>query len=488
MSINGVQDRDTLWIGGEWVPSDGGGTIEVVSPHTEQVIATTPEASTADVDNAVAAARSALETGPWATMDQAGRAEILSNLNASLGARADDIAQTITAEMGSPIMFSHLGQVGAALMVVDYFANLTKDFAFEEERQGMMANVLVRREPVGVVGAIVPWNVPLFVTMLKLAPALASGSTIVIKPAPETPLDSYLLAECIQEAGIPDGVVNIVAAGREVGEHLVTHPGIDKVGFTGSTAVGRHIAQLCGERLRRFTLELGGKSAAIILDDADVASTIAGLVPASTMNNGQACVAQTRVLASRAKYQEVTDALTEEVKKLKFGDPNDPETQVGPLVAKRQQERVLGYIAKGTEEGARITTGGGKGFDTGWYVEPTVFTDVDNKMTIAQEEIFGPVVAVIPFDDVEDAIRIANDSEYGLSGSVWSADAGKALDIAKQIRTGTISINGFTLDFSCPFGGFKSSGMGRELGPEGLEAYLESKTISFPGGVNPVAS
>jgi aldehyde dehydrogenase (NAD+) len=492
----GFITKDTLFIGGQWSEpawkSSGGpggrNVIEVVSPHSGKPFATVPNATNADIDRAVLAARDAFDRGPWRTTTPAERGDLMAKLSQAIQARSQQFAQTITDQNGCPISWSLMGQVFAATMVLDFYTGLVRDYEFEEERPGLMGPAIVRKEPVGVAAAIVPWNVPLFVTMLKLAPALASGSTIVIKPAPETPLDSYLLAESIQEAGIPDGVVNIVAAGREVGEHLVTHPGIDKVGFTGSTAVGRHIAQLCGERLRRFTLELGGKSAAIILDDADVASTIAGLVPASTMNNGQACVAQTRVLASRAKYQEVTDALTEEVKKLKFGDPNDPETQVGPLVAKRQQERVLGYIAKGTEEGARITTGGGKGFDTGWYVEPTVFTDVDNKMTIAQEEIFGPVVAVIPFDDVEDAIRIANDSEYGLSGSVWSADAGKALDIAKQIRTGTISINGFTLDFSCPFGGFKSSGMGRELGPEGLEAYLESKTISFPGGVNPVAS
>ena len=299
MSINGVQDRDTLWIGGDWVPSDGGGSIEVISPHTEQVIATVPEASTADVDNAVAAARAALESGPWATMDPAGRAEILTNLTGALGGRAEDLAQTITAEMGSPIMFSHLGQVGATLMVADYYANLAKDFTFEEERQGLMSSVLVRREPVGVVGAIVPWNVPLYVTMLKLAPALAAGATMVLKPAPESPLSAYLLAEALEEVGLPKGVVNVLPAGREVGEHLVRHPGVDKIAFTGSTAAGMKIASICGEQLKRYTLELGGKSAAIILDDADVDTTLDNLLQvAGLMNNGQACVAQTRVLAS----------------------------------------------------------------------------------------------------------------------------------------------------------------------------------------------
>ena len=477
-----VITKDALFINGEWAAPASSDTIEVISPTTEEVIGVVPAGSNADMDRAVAAARQAFDRGPWPRTSPAERAEKMAKLSQLIQARSQEYAAIITQENGCPVSWSLMGQIFASTMVLDFYTGLTNTYAFEEERAGLMGPALVRKEPVGVAAAIVPWNVPLFVTMLKLGPALAAGATIVIKPAPETPIDSYLLAECVAEAGIPEGVVNIVAAGREVGEYLVTHPDIDKVGFTGSTAVGRHIAKLCGERLRRFTLELGGKSAAIILDDADVATAIPGLVPASMMNNGQACVAQTRVLASRSKYGDVVDALVAEVQKLKLGDPMEAETQVGPLVAKRQQDRVLGYIEKGTDEGARIATGGGKGIDRGWFIEPTVFADVDNKMTIAKEEIFGPVVAVIPYDDVDDAIRIANDSEYGLSGSVWSADQDKALDIAKQIRTGTLSINGFTLDFSCPFGGFKASGMGRELGPEGLEAYLESKTISFPGG------
>ncbi|MET0149393.1 MAG: aldehyde dehydrogenase family protein, partial [Acidimicrobiales bacterium] len=396
MSINGVQDRDTLWIGGDWVPSDGGGSIEVISPHTEQVIATVPEASTADVDNAVAAARAALESGPWATMEPAGRAEVLTNLTGALGGRAEDLAQTITAEMGSPIMFSHLGQVGATLMVADYYANLAKDFTFEEERQGLMSSVLVRREPVGVVGAIVPWNVPLYVTMLKLAPALAAGATMVLKPAPESPLSAYLLAEALEEAGLPKGVVNVLPAGREVGEHLVRHPGVDKIAFTGSTAAGMKIASICGEQLKRYTLELGGKSAAIILDDADVDTTLDNLLQvAGLMNNGQACVAQTRVLASRAKYDEIVSGLATRMAAVKVGDPAEMDTEVGPLVAERQRDRVEKYIVQGQEEGAEVVVGGGRpaGQDTGWYVEPTLFAKVTNDMRIAQEEIFGPVIS-----------------------------------------------------------------------------------------------
>ena len=481
MSINGVQDRDTLWIGGDWVPSDGGGSIEVISPHTEQVIATVPEASTTDVDNAVAAARAALESGPWARMEPAGRAEILTDLTGALGARAEDLAQTITAEMGSPIMFSHLGQVGATLMVADYYANLAKDFTFEEERQGLMSSVLVRREPVGVVGAIVPWNVPLYVTMLKLAPALAAGAAMVLKPAPESPLSAYLLAEALEEVGLPKGVVNVVPAGREVGEHLVRHPGVDKIAFTGSTAAGMKIASICGEQLKRYTLELGGKSAAIILDDADVDTTLDNLLQvAGLMNNGQACVAQTRVLASRARYDEVVSGLATRMAAVKVGDPAEMDTEVGPLVAERQRDRVEKYIVQGQEEGAEVVVGGGRpaGQDTGWYVEPTLFAKVTNDMRIAQEEIFGPVISAIPFDDVDDAVAIANDSTYGLSGSVWTADAEAGLGIAKRVRTGTFNVNGFMLEPCAPFGGFKQSGVGREGGPEGLAAYLEDKAIN----------
>ena len=476
--------KNRLYIGGEWVHPAAAGTIDVVSPATEDVIGTVPEATAADIDSAVAAARGAFDQGPWRQMTPEERADLMAALSAQVQARHEEIARTITESNGAPISWSVIGQVFASTMVLDYYATLAREFDFEEERTGLFGPALVRREPVGVVGAIVPWNVPLFTTMLKLGPALAAGCTVVVKPAPETPLDAYLLAECVTAAGFPPGVVNIVAADREVGEHLVTHPGIDKIAFTGSTAAGRRIGALCGERLRRVTLELGGKSAAIVLDDADVESTVAGLVPASLMNNGQACVAQTRILVSRGQYSAVVDALVEAVRAVKVGDPLDPATGIGPLVSQRQRQRVEGYIAKGQDEGAKIALGGGRpaGLDRGWFVEPTIFVDVDNAMTIAQEEIFGPVVAVIPYDDPDQAVAIANDSEYGLAGSVWSADTDRAVDIARRVRTGIVSINGFTLDFNCPFGGFKSSGLGRELGPEGLAAYLECKTINTAAG------
>jgi aldehyde dehydrogenase (NAD+) len=473
---------DSFFIGGEWVIAAGSDTVEVVSPTTEEIIGSVPDATFADMDHAVASAREAFDRGPWPRMSAGDRADIMASISASITERMDDFARLISTENGCPYSFSVMGQVFAATAVLDYFTGLTREYPFEEIRQGMMGPTMVRHEGVGVAAGIIPWNVPLFIAMLKMAPALASGSTIVLKPAPETPLDANLLAEILESSGLPAGVVNIVPAGREVGEHLVRHPDVDKVSFTGSTAAGRKIGAICGEQLKRCTLELGGKSAAIICDDTDLGTVIPGLLPAALMNNGQACVAQTRILASRKRYGEVRDALAEAVAAFKVGDPLDPETECGPLVAERQRDRVEHYIAAGIAEGASLVVGGGRpaGFDTGWFVEPTLFADVDNSMTIAQEEIFGPVLALIPYDTEDDAVAIANDSDYGLSGSVWSDDVEKGLDIARRVRTGTYTINGFGMDFGSPFGGFKSSGVGRELGPEGLGAFLENKSICLP--------
>jgi betaine-aldehyde dehydrogenase len=479
-----MQRHEKLFIGGEWIAPASTATFEVVSPHSEEVIATVAAAAEADVDRAVAAARAAFDDGPWPRMTAAARADAMAALLAALQERAAAMATTITAEMGSPISFSHMGQVMAANLVLDYFIRLASEYRFEEVRDGMLGPALVRRLPVGVVAAIVPWNVPQFTAMLKLGPALAAGATVVLKPAPETPLDAVLLADAVAAAGLPAGVINIVPAGREVGEHLVRHPGVDKVSFTGSTAAGRRIAAICGEQLKRVTLELGGKSAAIILDDADLDTAVAGLLPAMIMNNGQACVAQTRILASRRRYREVADALAAALGAVAVGDPMDPATVCGPLVAARQRDRVEGYIDIGRSEGARVAVGGGRprGLATGWYVEPTLFVDVDNRMRIAREEIFGPVIALIPYADEADAIRLANDSDYGLSGSVWADDVDHAVDVARRVRTGTYTVNGFMMEFSAPFGGFKCSGIGRELGPEGLSAYLEPQTINLPMG------
>lgn len=479
-----MQVHEKLFIDGDWVAPATSATIDVISPHSEEVVGRVPDGSNADVDRAVAAARRAFDEGPWPRMTAQERADAMGRLLMALQMRSLAMAETITNEMGSPISFSNVGQVMAANMVLDYYVNLARTFAFEDVRQGMLGPSLVRREPVGVVGAIVPWNVPQFVIMLKLGPALAAGATVVLKPAPETPLDAMILADAAKEAQLPPGVLNIVPAGREVGEHLVTHPGVDKISFTGSTAAGRRIASLCGERLKRVTLELGGKSAAIVLDDADLGMTVPGLIPASMMNTGQACAAQTRILVSRNRYNEVTEALAAAVSGLKTGDPMDPETFCGPLVAARQRDRVEGYIHAGKQEGARVVIGGGrpKGQTRGWYVEPTIFADVSNTMRIAREEIFGPVVSLIPYTDLDEALRIANDSDYGLSGSVWTTDIAQGIEVAKRVRTGTYTVNGFNLEFSAPFGGYKASGLGRECGPEGLRAYLEDKTINLPMG------
>jgi betaine-aldehyde dehydrogenase len=477
-----MQVQEKLFIGGEWVDPAGSDVIEVISPHTEEVIGRVPDGTTTDIDRAVQAARTAFDSGEWPRLAPEERIAAVERFSELYAARMMDMAQVITTEMGSPISFSQLAQAPAPWMMLNTFIQVAKDLDWEEERTGMLGSpIVVRSEGVGVVGAIVPWNVPQFVTMSKLAPALLSGSTIVIKPSPETPLDAVLMAELLEEAGIPKGVVSVVPAGREVGEHLVRHPDVDKIAFTGSTAAGRTIASICGEQLKRVSLELGGKSAAIILDDADLEATMAGLKFASLMNNGQACVAQTRILASRSNYDTVVSALADTVKGMQVGDPDDPATEIGPLVAERQQERVDKYIALGQEEGARVVVGGNgrpDGIEKGWYVQPTVFADVDNKMRIAQEEIFGPVLAVIPYDDVDDAVRIANDSDYGLAGSVWTADTDLGMDIARRVRTGTYGVNQYTMDFVAPFGGFKASGVGREFGREGLEHYLELKSIA----------
>ncbi|MEO3870572.1 aldehyde dehydrogenase [Nonomuraea sp. B12E4] len=477
-----MRQHDTLFIGGEWVTPAGTATIDVVSPHTEEVVGRVPDGTAADMDRAVAAAREAFDHGPWPRMTFAERAEVIGRLAGIYNARQGEMARLITEEMGSPITFSNLAQAPQPLGMLQYYAELGRSFVQEEERPGLFGPVIVRREPVGVVAAVVPWNVPQFVTMTKVAPALLAGCTIVLKPAPETPLDAYLLAEMAVEAGLPAGVLNIVAAGREVGEHLISHPGVDKVAFTGSTAAGRRIGAICGEQLKRVSLELGGKSAAIVLDDADLGAALGFLTMATLMNNGQACVAQTRILASRNRYDEVVGAVANMVESQPVGDPADPATGIGPLVAKRQRDRVEGYIKIGMEEGAKVVVGGlDRPYDRGWYVAPTVFAEVTNDMRIAREEIFGPVLSVIPYTDEADAIRIANDSDYGLAGTVWTADADHGMDVARQVRTGTYGVNCFMLETGAPFGGYKASGVGRELGPEGLNGYLEYKSIARLG-------
>ncbi|MFE9041244.1 aldehyde dehydrogenase [Streptomyces sp. NPDC007818] len=477
-------EHGQLFIGGELTDPLGDDAIEVISPHTEEVIGRVPHASRADVDRAVAVARRAFDEGPWPRMALEERIEVVSRIKDAIAVRHEELARSISAQNGSPYSWSVLAQALGAMMVWDSAITVARDFVFEERRAGVLGPLLVRREPVGVVAAVVPWNVPQFTAAAKLGPALLAGCTAILKPSPESPLDSYLLGEIAAEAGLPEGVLSILPADREVSEYLVGHPGVDKVSFTGSVAAGKRVMEVASRNLTRVTLELGGKSAAVILPDADVATAVAGIVPAAWMNNGQACVAQTRILAPRSRYEEIAEALAAAASALVVGDPLDPATQVGPLVARRQQRRSLDYIGIGQAEGAKVLTGGGRpdGLDRGWYVEPTLFGDVDNSMRIAREEIFGPVVCLLPYGDEAEALRIADDSPYGLSGSVWTGDVEHGIDFGRRVRTGTFNVNTFSLDMLGPFGGYKDSGLGREFGPEGLSEYLEHKMVHLPAG------
>ncbi|GFH34388.1 aldehyde dehydrogenase [Streptomyces pacificus] len=482
--MTGLVEHGKLFIGGELVDPRGTGTIEVVSPHTEQVIGRVPHASRADADRAVAAARAAFDHGPWPRCPLGERVETVGRIKDAIAARHEEIARSISAQNGSPYSWSVLAQALGAVMVWEAALAVARGFPYEERRSGLLGPLLVRREPVGVVAAVAPWNVPQFVAAAKLAPALLAGCCVVLKPSPETPLDAYILADITREAGLPEGVLSILPADREVGEYLVGHPDVDKVSFTGSVAAGRRVMEAAARNLTRVTLELGGKSAAVVLPDADAEAAVEGIVPAAWMNNGQACVAQTRILVPRARYSEFADAFAAAAGALVTGDPMDPATRVGPLVARRQQQKSLDYIAIGRAEGAEVLAGGGRpaGLDRGWYVEPTLFGGVDNAMRIAREEIFGPVVCLLPYGGEDEAAAIANDSEYGLSGSVWTADVAHGVDFARRIRTGTYSVNTFSIDMLGPFGGYKNSGLGREFGPEGYGEYFECKTVHVPSG------
>ncbi|XVQ09555.1 aldehyde dehydrogenase [Spirillospora sp. CA-255316] len=478
---NIMVEHDKLYIGGDWVAPAARDRITVVSPSTEEVIGSVPDASAADVDRAVDAARGAFDDPQgWARWTPTARAEVLERFAVAMEARGAAAAEAVSSQNGMPVQKSRAVEALAPGLLLRYYGTLATSRGVEERREAMFGGTtVVRREPIGVAAAIVPWNYPQSLFFMKLAPALAAGCAVVIKPAPETVLDSYLVAEAAAEAGLPAGLLNIVPAGREVGAHLVAHPGIDKVSFTGSTAAGRSIAETCGRLLRPVTLELGGKSAAIVLDDADLESNLPAFFDATLTNQGQTCSIATRILAPRSRYEEIVDVVTTLAGSQTIGDALDPATQIGPMVNGRQRDRVEGYIAKGLADGARITTGGSRpqGLDRGFFVSPTVFVDVDNNHTIAQEEIFGPVLAVIPYDDDADAVRIANDSDYGLGGSVWSSDLERAAGVARKVRTGSIGINSYVNDPGSPFGGVKSSGMGREMGPEGLAAYEELKSI-----------
>jgi aldehyde dehydrogenase (NAD+) len=473
---------DKLFIDGEWIKPQGSGRISVISASTEEFVGSVPEGTNADIDAAVNAACSALDDpSGWSSWSAEDRALALERLADAVMSRGEETASRVSLQNGMPISIARQVEGAFPAVIARYYAGLIRQTIFAEDRQGLFGGTIhVVSKPVGVVGAIVPWNVPQTLAMFKLAPLLAAGCTVVVKPSPETVLDSLVLAEAIIEAGLPAGVVNIVPGGRELGAYLVEHSRVNKVAFTGSTAAGRAIARRCGELLRPVTLELGGKSAAIILDDADLSDSAEALFGATLINNGQTCYLGTRVLAPRSRYDEILEVFVGLADALKVGDALDPSTQIGPMVSARQRERVEGYIERGRAEGARVVAGGGRppDQDRGWFVAPTIFAGVENSHTIAREEIFGPVLAVIPYDGGDDdAVAIANDSDFGLGGSVWTADRERGEALARRVQTGTIGINHYLIDPAGPFGGVKASGLGRELGPEGLTTYLQLQSI-----------
>ena len=484
MTPEGVSIRhpDKLYIGGEWVEPKSGKSIEVVNPNSEEVVARVAEAGRDDMDRAVAAARKAFDEGPWPTTAPAERGRMLKQLAERLKARSGELAQAWTAQIGGlPGMAG--GVVMNGNMTLDAIADLGDSFQWTEQRKGQMVDTLIiAREPVGVVAAIAPWNAPYMIMMSKVAYALISGSTVVMKPSPETPLEAYIIAEEAEAVGFPPGVLNLVPADRDAADALVNNPGIDKVSFTGSTATGKRIAEVCGSRIGRYTLELGGKSAAIIRDDFSTQDAANLLGTTITMLSGQICAMLSRAIVPKSRHDELADAIKGVMESTKIGYSEDEGTQLGPLAMKRQLERVEMYIDEGRKS-ADLVTGGSRPahLNKGYFMEPTLFANVDNTSRIAQEEIFGPVLCLIPAEDEEDAIRIANESNYGLHGSVLTHDVEAAYKIARRVRTGVFAQNGLRMDWGTPFGGFKQSGIGREGGVEGLWPYLETKTIMLDG-------
>jgi aldehyde dehydrogenase (NAD+) len=472
-----MQVRDKLYIDGNWVSPGGDKSIEVVSPSTEEVIGRIPEASAKDVDAAARAARAAFVA--WAATPAAERAAFLTRIHEGLKARSEEIGRLIAQEVGMQVKLATRIQAGSPTYTFGMYAGMLPGFGFEEK----IGNSLVLREAAGVAGCITPWNYPLHQIAAKVAPALAAGCSVVLKPSEVAPLNAFILAEIIHAAGLPKGVFNLVTGyGQTVGEALVTHAEVDLVSFTGSTRAGKRISALCAQSLKRVALELGGKSAAVILDDADLAAAVKGTVNACFLNSGQTCSAHTRMLVPQARYAEAAKLAVEIAAGFTVGDPFADTTRLGPLVSSTQRERVRGCIRKGIEEGAELLCGGPEapeGLSKGWYVRPTIFGRVNPRSTLAQEEIFGPVLSIITFRDEDEAVRIANDSVYGLAGGVWSKDEERARRVARRIRAGQVDINGGPFNMQAPFGGFKQSGHGRELGRFGMEEFLEYKSLQL---------
>jgi aldehyde dehydrogenase (NAD+) len=478
-----VPHPDQFFIDGNWVSPSTDDAFDVDDSATEEVFTRVAAAGSADMGRAITAARTAFDHGPWPRLSHPQRAEYLSAIAAGLRKRGPDFGQTWPRESG--VLHAIASGVGAGTAdMFDYYAGLAADYPFEEPaRPAVGAYGLIRHEPVGVVGAIVPWNGPLGLITIKLAPALLAGCTVVVKSSPEAPCEGQIMAEIIEEAGLPPGVVNFLTADRAVSEELVRDPRVDKIAFTGSTAAGRRIAALCGERIARYTLELGGKSAAVVLDDIAVEQAAMTLAAAECRLSGQVCASLTRIIVSRSRHDELVESLASHFSQYRLGDPFDVSTEMGPLASRRQRDRVEGYITQGVEAGAVLATGGGrpKELDRGWFIEPTVFGNVDNASVIGQEEIFGPVLCVIPAADEADAITIANDTIYGLNAAVFTNDTDRALHVARQLRSGTVGHNGYRLELGMGVGGFKQSGVGREGGRAGLLPYLEQKSVILDG-------
>ena len=487
MTPEGVSIRhpDKLFIGGKWVDATSGTQIEVENPASEEIVARVAHASNADMDRAVAAARQAFDHGPWPKTPPLERMAKLMELVDHLEPRVPELAAAWTAQIGGLASASgpmHAGGVAGLRGI----ASLGERFEWTTQRPGILVDtVVITREPVGVVVAIAPWNGPFAIMANKVFFALIAGCTVVMKPSPETPLEAYIIAEAAEAVGMPAGSINLVPADREAADHLIHSTGIDKVTFTGSTAAGKHIASVCGGNMVRATFELGGKSAAIIRDDFPIEAAAGILGNTITVMSGQVCAMLSRAIVPKARHDELAEAIAKVMQGVKIGDPHDPETQLGPVAMKRQLDRIEMYIEEGKKSGADLITGGSRPahMNKGYYMEPTLFANVDNTSRIAQEEIFGPVLCLIPAEDEEDAIRIANESDYGLNGSVFTHDAQAAYDIARQIRTGVVGQNGMRMEWTAPFGGFKQSGIGREGGDEGLWPYVETKSVLLDASV-----